>query len=130
MITDPIADMFARLRNAALASHDVVVIPASKIKEQIAQLLKREGYIYDVERVEQSPQDNLRITLRRVDGILAFKNFDRMSTPGQRLYVKATEIPHVMNGHGIAIVSTSQGLMTDKEARKSGLGGELISKVW
>ena len=130
MLTDPIADMFARLRNAALASHDIVVFPASKIKEQIAILLKKEGYILDVSRVQKSPQDELRVTLRRTDGVVAFKDFKRVSSPGRRTYVKADEIPRVMNGYGVAIISTSQGLMTDREARKAGLGGEVLSTVW
>lgn len=130
MLTDPIADMFARIKNAGMASRDELTVPASKLKHEIAKLFEREGYVKSVHRVEQDPQDVLKIELRRVNGKLAFRDIRRVSSPGRRHYVRASEIPYVMNGLGMAVISTSQGLMTDKEARKAGLGGELITKIW
>lgn len=133
MMTDPIADMLARIRNAALARHDVARIPASKIKKSIAELLQREGYISSVTEEEWGPAKRKVITLVLKYGSskrAAFMGMRRISKPGRRVYVGYGEIPRVLNGLGLSIISTSQGLMTDKEARTKKVGGELICEVW
>ncbi len=133
MMTDPIADMLARIRNAALARHDVARIPASKIKKSIAELLQREGYISSVTEEEWGPAKRKVITLVLKYGgnkRAAFMGMRRISKPGRRVYVGYGEIPRVLNGLGLSIISTSQGLMTDKEARTKKVGGELICEVW
>lgn len=133
MMTDPIADMLARIRNAALARHDVARIPASKIKKNIAELLQREGFISSVDEEEWGPQKRKTITVRLKyggDRRCAFIGIRRVSKPGRRVYVGHGEIPRVLDGLGISIISTSQGLMTDKEARTKKVGGELICEVW
>jgi small subunit ribosomal protein S8 len=133
MMTDPIADMLARIRNAALARHDVARIPASKIKKSIAELLQREGFISSVTEEEWGPTKKKVITLVLKYGgnkRAAFMGMRRISKPGRRVYVGYGEIPRVLNGLGLSIISTSQGLMTDKEARTKKVGGELICEVW
>jgi small subunit ribosomal protein S8 len=131
MLTDPIADMLTRIRNAVKARHESVEMPSSKLKVEIAKILKREGYIEDYEVVAANPQDILRIQLRyTADKRGVIHGLRRISKPGLRVYVKKDEIPKVLGGLGIAIISTSRGLMTDKEARKAGLGGEVICYVW
>jgi len=133
MLTDPIADMLARIRNAALARHDVTRLPASKIKRSIAELLKREGYVADVNEEEWGPQKRKTITVTLkygADRTAAFRGLRRVSRPGRRVYVRHTEIPRVLSGLGVSILSTSQGLMTDKEARQKKVGGELLCEVW
>lgn len=133
MMTDPIADMLARIRNAALARHDATRIPASKLKKEIAVLLKREGYLSDVREEEWGPQKRKTLTLTLKygqDRRSAFIGIRRISKPGRRVYVGHSDIPRVLNGLGVSILSTSRGLMTDREARKNKVGGELLCEVW
>jgi small subunit ribosomal protein S8 len=133
MMTDPIADMLARIRNAAMARHEVARIPASKIKKSIARLLEQEGYVSSVSEEEWGPQKRktLTVTLKYSDSRnVAFAGLRRVSKPGRRVYVGHDKIPRVLNGLGVSIISTSQGLMTDKEARTKKVGGELICEVW
>jgi small subunit ribosomal protein S8 len=133
MMTDPIADMLARIRNAALARHDVTRLPASKMKRSIADLLKREGYVADVSEEEWGPQKRKTITVTlkySPDRTAAFRGLRRVSRPGRRVYVRHSEIPRVLSGLGVSILSTSHGLMTDKEARQKRVGGELLCEVW
>ncbi|MDR2006094.1 MAG: 30S ribosomal protein S8 [Acidaminococcales bacterium] len=131
MTTDPIADMLTRIRNANSVLHEKVEIPGSNIKEAIAAILKAEGFIKDYEKIPDNKQNIIRISLKygpnRNKVITGIK---RISKPGLRVYAKKDQLPRVLGGLGIAIVSTSQGLMTDKSARKAGLGGEVIAYVW
>lgn len=130
-VTDPIADMLTRIRNATKAKHKDVEMPSSKIKVEIARILKREGYIEDYEVIASRPYDILRLRLRYLeDNQQVIHGLRRISKPGLRVYVKKDEVPRVLGGLGIAIISTSKGLMTDHEARKQGLGGEVICYVW
>ncbi len=133
MMTDPVSDMLARIRNAALARHEATHVPASKMKKAIAELLKTEGYVADVRQEEWGPQkrQTLLITLKYGrDRRAAFLGLRRVSKPGRRVYVRHDEIPRVLSGLGISILSTSQGIMTDKEARQRRVGGELLCEVW
>lgn len=133
MMTDPIADMLARIRNAAMARHDVTHIPASKIKKSIAELLQREGYISSVNEEEWGPEKRKTITVTLKygnDRRCAFEGIRRVSKPGRRVYVGHGQIPRVLDGLGVSIISTSHGLMTDKEARTRKVGGELLCEVW
>ncbi len=133
MNSDPVADMLARLRNAALARHDVVRMPASKLKKAVAELLKAEGYISDVRQEELSgeKQPTLTVTLKYGrDCKCAFLGMRRVSRPGRRVYVGHDEIPRVLSGLGVTILSTSSGVLTDKEARRRKVGGELLCEVW
>ncbi|OQX66626.1 MAG: 30S ribosomal protein S8 [Sorangiineae bacterium NIC37A_2] len=133
MMTDPISDMLARLRNAAMARHDVARIPASRIKKSIAELLQREGYISSVSEDEVGPERRKTITVVLKyggDKSCAFAGIRRVSKPGRRVYVGHSSIPRVLNGLGVSILSTSHGLMTDKEARQKKVGGELLCEVW
>jgi small subunit ribosomal protein S8 len=130
-MTDPVADMLTRLRNANSAHHDSVSMPHSKLKKGIAEILKSEGYIADwnVEdaRVGQTLTLNLKYSPSRAASIVGIK---RVSKPGLRVYAKSTEIPTVLGGLGIAILSTSSGLLTDRQAEKKGVGGEVLAYVW
>ncbi|MCX7832096.1 MAG: 30S ribosomal protein S8 [Actinobacteria bacterium] len=131
MLTDPIADMLTRIKNANKARHKSVEMPSSKMKVEIAKILKKEGYIEDYEVIASKPVDILKINLRYLpDKRQVIHGIRRISKPGLRVYVKKDEIPKVLGGLGIAIISTSKGLMTDYEARKNGLGGEVICYVW
>ena len=131
VMTDPIADMLTRLRNANSVYHEKVEIPGSKIKVAIAKILKEEGFIKDFDFVQDSKQGLLRVNLKygpnREKVITGIK---RISKPGLRVYAKNDQLPRVLGGLGIAIVSTSKGIMSDKQARKNGLGGEVIAYVW
>ncbi len=130
-MTDPIADMLARIRNAYRVHHKKVEVPASKIKLAIAKILKEEGYIEDYQFVQEGPQGKIEIILKYDENkrpVIA--GMRRISKPGRRVYVKKEELPKVMGGYGIAIISTSQGILTDEEARKRGIGGEVICEVW
>ena len=131
VMTDPIADMLTRIRNANSVLHDKVEIPCSNIKEAIADILKTEGFIKDFEKIPDAKQSIIRIALKygpeRNKVITGIK---RISKPGLRVYAKKDQLPRVLGGLGIAIISTSQGLMTDKAARKAGLGGEVLAYVW
>ena len=133
MMTDPIADMLARVRNAALAQHASTRMPASKLKHNIAKILKEAGYIGDV-RIEESPitkRPEIVVALKYDrDRSCAFQGIRRVSRPGPRVYVHHNQIPRVLSGLGTSILSTSQGLMTDTEARRRKVGGELVCEVW
>ncbi|MBI2390165.1 MAG: 30S ribosomal protein S8 [Deltaproteobacteria bacterium] len=129
-LTDPIADMLARLRNAALARHERTEMPSSKVRVSIAHLLKEEGYIDDV-RESEGPKKTLTIVLRYGrDRHSAIDGARRVSRAGRRIYVRHDQIPRVRNGYGIAVLSTSSGIMSDRKARKLGIGGELLCEVW
>ncbi len=129
MMTDPIADMLTRIRNAQMARRSLVLVPFSKIKMRIAEILQREGYIGDITRQEGTPP-MLSLVLKYTDRMPAIQEIKRESKPGHRMYRKAEEIPKVLNGYGRAIISTPQGLMTDKEAREKKIGGEVICSVY
>lgn len=129
--TDPIGDMLTRIRNASNARHEKVVIPASRLKVRIAEVLKEEGFIKDWVRHEDGPQGAITILLKYTpERAPAITDIKRVSKPGLRRYVPTDSIPRVLNGMGIAILSTSKGLMVDREARKQKVGGELICTVW
>lgn len=129
MMTDPVSDMLTRIRNAALARHERTTIPASKLKKHIAEILKLEGYIADVR--DEGDERNLTIVLKYGrDRSSAIDGIRRVSRPGRRVYVGHDEIPRVLSGMGIAILSTSRGVMSDKEARRQKVGGELLCEVW
>jgi small subunit ribosomal protein S8 len=129
-MTDPIADMLTRIRNAVRARHARVSMPASKMKLAIARVLKDEGYIKDIEILTDSTQGTLRLTLRYVEKQPVLTQLKRVSKPGLRVYTKRAAIPRVRGGQGIAILSTPQGLMTGKHAYMQGLGGEVVCYVW
>ncbi len=130
MTSDPIADLLARLRNASLARHERAEMPSSRLRVSIAKLLKEEGYVDDV-RESEGPKRTLTIVLRYGrDRQSAFDGLRRVSRPGRRVYVRHDQIPRVRNGYGIAILSTSRGVMTDRQARKASVGGELLCEVW
>ena len=131
MMTDPIADLLTRIRNAATAKHPALRVPASKVKKQIVSILKDEGFISDFEFVDAAPQGHIDISLKYLpDRRSAITGVTRLSKPGCRRYVKSKEIPKVLGGLGVAIVSTSKGMMTDRQARKEHVGGELVCAVW
>lgn len=129
-VTDPIGDMLTRIRNAARARHEKTVIPASKLKRAIANVLKDEGYIRDVVFHEDDKQGELTVFLKYEGGEPVIRQIRRMSKPGIRVYVTKDEIPRVLGGLGIAILSTSKGVLVDREARKAGVGGELLCTVY
>jgi small subunit ribosomal protein S8 len=130
-MTDPIADMLSRVRNASSAMHDEVLIPQSKIKESIARILADEGYVDGVEIVTDGPHPQIKIRLRySEERERAIAGIRRISKPGRRIYRGAGELPRVLGGMGVAIISTSQGVMTDKEARRARVGGEVLAYVW
>ncbi len=129
--TDPIADMLTRIRNANSSKHKTVDIPASKMKLAIADILFKEGYIKSFEEISSDVQGTIRVALKYDEkGNRVIAGIKRISKPGLRVYASKEELPQVLNGLGIAIVSTSKGIMTDKEARKEGLGGEVLAYVW
>ena len=138
IVTDPIADLLTRIRNAQTAKHDVVEIPLSKIKKNICDILLEEGYIKSVEVVEREtdekvkkPQYNLRVRLKYgAKNELVLTNLKRVSSPGLRVYRGSEDLPKVLNGLGIAIISTSKGIMTDKKARQNNIGGEVLAYIW
>jgi len=129
-MTDPITDMLNRIKNAQAVAHLTVDIPFSKVKYQIAQILAREGFIEKVEKKGRKTRKIIRITLKYVDNIPAISGLKRVSKPGQRIYLSWRKIKKVKGGYGIAIISTSKGLMTNKEARKEKIGGEVICEIW
>ncbi|MDC0749816.1 30S ribosomal protein S8 [Polyangium mundeleinium] len=130
MMTDPVADMLTRIRNAALARHDRTEVPASKMKQAVAEILKSEGYIADVRPSDGNPAKLTIVLKYGRDRSSALDGIRRVSRPGRRVYVKHDRIPRVLSGLGISILSTSHGLMSDRDARKNKLGGELICEVW
>ena len=131
VFTDPIADMLTRIRNAQTAKHETVTVPSSKEKLAISEILLKEGYIKNFEVIEKDVQNDIKITLKYVGKYEKVINcLKRVSTPGLRVYAGANELPRVLNGLGIAILSTSQGIMTDKVAREKHIGGEVLAYVW
>jgi len=130
MVTDPIADLLTRVRNAAMARHDSVNVPASKMKIAVAKILRDEGFISDFSIVKGEPQRMIKITLKYIDKQPAFIGLERVSKPGLRIYSGKKEIPRVYGGLGIAVISTSKGLMTGQEAWKKNIGGEVLCYVW
>ena len=130
-ISDTIADMLTRIRNAGSAKHESVDIPASNIKKEIAYILLREGYIKDVQLLNDNSQGNIRVILKyTANKKNVITGIKRISKPGLRVYVNKDDLPKVLGGLGIAIISTSHGIMTDKSARKEGVGGEVLAFVW
>ena len=129
-MSDVIADMLTRIRNASNAKHPTVDVPASNMKKSIADILVKEGYVKGYQVVEDGKQGIIRITLKYVGKEKAIQGIRRVSKPGLRVYSTASEMPRVMNGLGVAIVSTSKGIMTDKQARKENVGGEVLAFVW
>ena len=127
LCNDPIADMLTRIRNALIARHETVTIPASNMKKTIAQILLDEGYVKSVDYIDDGLQGQIKIVLKYAQGKESVK---RISKPGLRVYAKNEEIPKVLGGLGIAIISTSKGVMADKEARKAGVGGEVLAYIW
>ncbi|MCM3741033.1 30S ribosomal protein S8 [Oceanobacillus luteolus] len=131
VMTDPIADMLTRIRNANTVKHEKLELPASKMKREIADILKREGFVKDYEYIEDNKQGVLRIFLKYgKNEEKVITGIKRISKPGLRVYAKADEVPRVLNGLGIAIVSTSKGVLSDKEARSQQVGGEVLAYVW
>ena len=131
VINDPIADMLTRIRNGLIARHDSVTMPASNMKKAIAKILLDEGYIKSFDCVDDGLQGQIKIALKYVQGKESvIKGLKRISKPGLRVYARSNEIPKVLGGLGIAIVSTSKGVMTDKEARNAGVGGEVLAYIW
>jgi len=128
-MTDPIADMLTRIRNGQQAEKDTVDMPSSRLKQAIASVLKEEGYITDFATVDNAGKPRLRLTLKYFQGEGVIENIERVSTPGLRVYCGKKNIPEVVGGLGISIVSTSQGVMTDRAARAAGHGGEVLCKV-
>ena len=130
-MTDPIADMLTRIRNANTVGHETVEIPASKMKKAIAEILKEEGYITDFEVIEDDKQGMIKVTMKYgANKEKVISGIKKISKPGLKVYAKAGEVPKVLGGLGIAIVSTSKGIISDKEARRLGIGGEVICYVW
>lgn len=130
VMTDPIADMLTRIRNANRQHHETVMVPASKLKVDIAEILKNEGFIKGYKVEGEGPIKNIVITLKYRGNERVITDLKRISKPGLRVYAKVNEIPKVLNGLGIVILSTSQGLMTDKEARAKQIGGEVLAYIW
>lgn len=131
VMTDPIADFLTRIRNANMAKHESLAVPASKIKRDIAEILKNEGFVRDVEYIDDDKQGIIRVFLKYGKGNeRVISGIRRISKPGLRSYVKADAVPKVLNGLGIAILSTSEGVITDKEARAKKIGGEVIAYIW
>ena len=130
MMTDPIADLFTRIRNGLMVRHDVVEIPNSRMKTRVAEILKEEGFIKNFRVREDDKQGVLKILLKYHNGDATIRGIRRISKPGRRTYVAARDIPKVLNGLGIAIISTSTGVITDQVCREKGVGGEVVGYVW
>ena len=130
VMTDPIADMLTRIRNANQAKHESVTMPASRLKLEILAVLKNEGYISEYEKIEDGKQGVIKVTLKYNNKDRVIKGLKKISKPGLRVYAISSELPKVLNGLGVAIISTSNGIMTDREARSKKLGGEVIAFVW
>jgi small subunit ribosomal protein S8 len=130
-VSDPIADMLTRVRNASRARHTEVIVPASRTKREIARILKEEGFIADVREERAGPAQMLRIELKYVDGkVPVVSGLKRISKPGLRVYAQKTDIPRVLGGLGVVIVSTSKGIMTGSQAKQAQLGGEILAYIW
>ena len=131
MMTDPVADMLTRIRNAIRARHEHVRIPASNTKREIARILREEGYVKSAEPIEDGPQGGIDIELKYVDGEeAAITGIQRVSKPGCRIYCGKGDLPRILNGLGVAIISTSRGVLTDRQCREHGVGGEVLCEVW
>lgn len=131
VMTDPIADLLTRIRNANVVKHEVVEIPSSNIKKNIANIMLQEGYLKDIEEYDDGNISMLRITMKYgSNNERVITGLKKISKPGLRVYCKKEEVPKVLNGLGVAIISTSNGIVTDREARKLGLGGEVICYIW
>ncbi len=131
IVNDPIADMLTRIRNALVARHDSVTMPASNIKKSIARILLAEGYVKGVDMIEEGPQGAIKITLKYAAGKKSvITGLRRISKPGLRVYAKSDQVPKVLGGLGVAILSTPQGVITDKDARKKAVGGEVLAYIW
>ncbi|MCL1795605.1 MAG: 30S ribosomal protein S8 [Clostridia bacterium] len=130
LVNDPIADMLTRIRNAQIAGHDTVSIPASNMKKSIAKILLLEGFVKNVEFLRDGVQGSIRVTLKYADKRPVIVGLKRISRPGLRVYARCNEIPKVLGGIGTAILSTPKGVMTDRDARKSAVGGEVLAYVW
>lgn len=129
-MTDPIGDMLTRIRNAQRADHLNIQMPSSKLKIALAKILKREGYINDVIQHKKGSKVNIEIVLKKVGDGYAISGIKRVSKPGQRIYARKNKIPKVLGGYGVAIISTSQGIMTSIEAKAKNLGGEVVCEIW
>ena len=130
-MNDPIADMLTRIRNALIARHDTVTLPASNMKKAIAKILLDEGYVKSIDFIDDDVQGQIKIVLKYVQGKQpVIKGLKRISKPGLRVYARREELPKVLGGLGVAIISTSKGIMTDKEARNAGIGGEVLAYIW
>jgi small subunit ribosomal protein S8 len=129
-VTDPISDFLTRIRNASKAKKIRVDIPSSNMKKSMAEILKKQNFIEDYSVIEDSKQNIIRVVLKYRNGVPALSGLKRISTPGLKVYKNASELPRVLNGLGVAVVSTSKGLLTDKEARKQSVGGEIVCYIW
>lgn len=129
-VTDQISDYLTRIRNAGNAGHKTVVVPSSRLKLAISEILKDQGYIADFEVIEDSVQANIKISLKYFNREPAIREVKRISKPGRRIYAPADQLPRIKNGLGIAIISTSKGVMTEKQAKRFNVGGEVICSVW
>jgi small subunit ribosomal protein S8 len=129
-VTDPIADMLTRIRNANTERHDTVDIPYSKVKKAIADILVNEGFVKSMDVLQDAAHKTIRLTLKYENKTRVLQGLKRISRPGLRIYANVEELPKVLNGLGVAVISTSKGIMTDKEARKQKLGGEVIAYIW
>jgi|SRR5579859_2966175 len=129
-MNDPIADMIIRIKNALLARQDAVVVPHSRVKEQIGQILVANKYVEDFKVEKKAPQSEIVLKLKYVGRIPAITDVRRISKPGRRIYATAHKIPRALGGYGITIISTSKGIMTDKEARQQNVGGEVLCQIW
>jgi len=129
-VTDPIADFLTRIRNASKAKKVKVEIPSSQMKAGLAEILKKNGYIYDYKIDEDNKQNVISVLLKYSDGVPAINGLKRISKPGLRIYKKSDELPRVLNGLGTAVISTSKGLLTEKEARRQDAGGEVVCYIW
>lgn len=129
-MTDPIADMIIRIKNACMAERKDLVVPHSRVKEAIVKILKDHQYIEDYQLIDKKPQKDIKILLKYVGKLSVITDVKRVSKPGRRIYVKAGEIPQTLNGYGLTILSSNQGIIDDKKARKAKVGGEIICQIW
>lgn len=129
-MTDPIADLLTRIRNAQMAGHQTVNVPHSKIKEELANLIKENNYLESVKITGEKTKKTLELTLKYINKSPAIEKIDRISTPGRRIYVKADKILKVLSGYGITILSTNKGIITGESAKKKNIGGEIICQIW
>lgn len=129
-MTDPIADMITRLKNACMAERKDLILPHSRVKEDIVKILKENQYIEDYQLIEKKPQNDIKIILRYVNKLSVITDVKRVSKPGRRVYVKASDIPQTLNGYGLTILSSNRGIIDDKKARKEKVGGEILCQIW